>query len=448
VAQNAGSAGSAWFNVPYLPFGAENLKVFTDIDPNATEWIIRNGVNDKAQDGKTVFRKDSTPVRPWNDQDGEDGSNGNGAVAFKVIQTKEIDLTDVVPAPAAGAVPETAPREGYGGTVDWTLNEGKSTVRFDAETVYIAKVTLTPPAGAQFSGSGVTVSHRGGAVTVDPSSSATEVKVVVVFKATGALAYEAPFFSGSPSTLGDSVIDLIKKAKTESSGFLSLKLTSWDAETVNLDAAGTDIGAGLALTAADNSPPKVTIDGGGKEIALGSGNGSVITVGAGVTLTLKNITFKGTSGNTKPFIKVAAGGKLILEDGAVIKDNGKSGVLISGSNSVVEMYDGVRIEKNGQSGVAAERGGSFTMNGGTISGNTIANGGGGVDVFDGTFIKTGGIIYGNDVGAPLANTSNSSNAFKSHAVYFSFGITVKRRAGTAGEDVRLNGSTDEGWDIH
>jgi hypothetical protein len=41
--------------------------------------------------------------------------------------------------------------------------------------------------------------------------------------------------------------------------------------------------------------------------------------------------------------------------------------------------------------------GTFTMKGGTISGNTAATSGGGVGVGNGTFIKTGGsIIYGGE----------------------------------------------------
>jgi hypothetical protein len=56
----------------------------------------------------------------------------------------------------------------------------------------------------------------------------------------------------------------------------------------------------LSLTAGSSSPAEVTLDGGGMEIALAEGAGSVITVGSGVTLTLKNITFKGSDSNTAP----------------------------------------------------------------------------------------------------------------------------------------------------
>jgi hypothetical protein len=407
-------------------------------------------VNDKAQDGNTAF-PDDDPFNnaPWNNQDGDAGRNGNGAVVFTVSENiRHIDLTALVPAPVAGAVPETAPREGYGGSVDWTLTEGKSTARFEGEAVYQAAVTLTPPEGFQFSGSGVMVSHSGTSNILLEKETATEVKMVVRFKATGAWEYNGRLFSGSSSgTEIDSVIDIIRQAKEEGFSALSLKLATWP-ETVNLDAsAETDIGAGLVLTA-DDSPVKVTIDGGGKEIALGSGKGSVITVGAGVTLTLRNITFKGSSDNSTSLIKVETGGKLILREGAVIKDNKGAGVSISGSNSVVEMYAGAEIKDNGSSGVNVDKQGSFTMSGGTISGNTaLLYSGGGVFVYDSTFSKTGGTIYGNDVAAPLANTAGDNN--KRHAVYFESGMTAKRCAGTVGENDKLWGdsnSTSGAWD--
>jgi hypothetical protein len=55
-----------------------------------------------------------------------------------------------------------------------------------------------------------------------------------------------------------------------------------------------------------------------------TGNANRFTVGAGVTLTLKNITFK-----TIPFT-VAAGGKLVLDNGAVVTENAGMGITVTG----------------------------------------------------------------------------------------------------------------------
>jgi uncharacterized repeat protein (TIGR02543 family) len=144
-----------------------------------------------------------------------------------------------------------------------------------------------------------------------------------------------------------------------------------------------------------NSPASVVIDGGGRVV---TGSTNRITIGAGVTLTLKNITFKKV-----PFT-VSAGGTLVLDDGAVVTENAGAGVTVSGTSATakgtLEMRAGASVTKNGDSGVRMEgTGGVFTMGGGTISGNTATNRGGGVALTgtDGTFTMGGGTISGNTV---------------------------------------------------
>ena len=185
--------------------------------------------------------------------------------------------------------------------------------------------------------------------------------------------------------------------------------------------AGADLGmGGLSLTTA-NSPASVTIDGGGRVVDLtGSPSGSpLITVGSGVTLTLKNITFKGlrgsqytatlpnadnsgtvnvtypaaeagdTSDNTASVILVNSGGTLVMEDGAHILNNSRTGGNGGG------VYIGMDWIKAGSA--------SFTMTGGYIQNNRTAVQGGGVIVYSGTYDKKGGTIYGNDADASLKN---------------------------------------------
>jgi hypothetical protein len=144
-----------------------------------------------------------------------------------------------------------------------------------------------------------------------------------------------------------------------------------------------------------DSPAKVVID----------GNGSGITVGPEpeseseevVTLTLRNITFKNL-----PFT-VQSGGTLMLEYGAVIRDNTTTvGVAVDGGT--LTMYDGSEItnNSNGSSYGGGVRlySGTFTMNGGEISGNSTTaggNGGGGVALTGtaGEFTMKGGKITHN-----------------------------------------------------
>jgi hypothetical protein len=143
-----------------------------------------------------------------------------------------------------------------------------------------------------------------------------------------------------------------------------------------------------------NSPAEITIEGNRAIVKLGgepSGH-PLITVGNGVKLTLRDITFKGLSANTAPLIKVEKGGKLIMDSGAVITENcnadGNGGGVLVEDGGIFEMREG-KIHNN-----KAENGGGVyidshttksIMYGGEISGNTAMYGGG-VYVASGTFV--------------------------------------------------------------
>jgi hypothetical protein len=352
-------------------------------------------VNDDAQDKHTTFTLTDGKI-PWNTT-----ANGNGAVVFEFADDEitDSDLTEALPAPVTGAKPVMEIKEGrYTGKVAWTdTATGKAPVYFKGETVYAATITdLVANTDFYFSTDGVTVTHG------DSSriSYAPDGKVGVVFLKTGAFWEYDGSFSGS-STVGgemDSAIDIIRQAKNEGWSSLSLKLFPWP-ETVDLNTSGTDISGGLVLKAGDNSPASVTLDGGGKTIPLpqtGTFTASVITVGNGVTLTLKNITFKGNIGskqNEKPLIIVETGGTLVLEDGAVItghyndKKNFGSGVYVNGGSFI--MNDGEISGNTGKNGSAVYvENGTFTMNNGVISGNTASTFlGGGVYLSSNTSIQ-------------------------------------------------------------
>jgi hypothetical protein len=178
-------------------------------------------------------------------------------------------------------------------------------------------------------------------------------------------------FSGDTWNDQDSAVDLIRAAGASS---LRLRLGP-GTETVELGASGRDIGAeGLVLNGT-TSPGIVVIDGGGRTVALGEMRGSLLTVGSGVQLTLRNITLKGKTENNTRLVKVEGiGAELILEGGAAIADNRGDG------------YGG---------GVSAGKGGTFTMNGGEICGCRSGMGGGGVNIEGGRVIMNSGKISGN-----------------------------------------------------
>jgi fibronectin type 3 domain-containing protein len=164
----------------------------------------------------------------------------------------------------------------------------------------------------------------------------------------------------------------------------------------------------LAPTDLNYSGKTVTVilSGGGSEKTVSlSGTGCLFTVRSGVTLVLDaNVTLKGHSSNTGSLIQVNTGGALAMKNGSKIAGNtansGGGGVCVDGAFTM----DGGTISGNTVpsgyvgGGVVIDPGGVFTMNGGTISGNMAGSGGGvGTGSSSGarTFIMNGGTINGN-----------------------------------------------------
>jgi hypothetical protein len=179
---------------------------------------------------------------------------------------------------------------------------------------------------------------------------------------------------------------------------------------------------------------------------LGSGSNHLIKIERGVTLTLENITLRGVG------IDVNAGGTLVMNNAATITGctnvNGGGGVYVRGgtftmSGGTISGNTGNTGTNNGGygGGVCVEDGtftmsggtisgnttrfrgggvyvsGTFTMRGGTISGNRASGYGGGVFVYyfySGTFRMTGGTIYGSNGGS---NANRAGGTGKGHAVY-------------------------------
>jgi hypothetical protein len=220
----------------------------------------------------------------------------------------------------------------------------------------------------------------------------------------GALdAVQASVFSNTTGA-ANSAIDLIKAAKDAGKTSVTVNLPAGAGTEVVRFADETDFGTSGLVLDSTTSPTSVTIDGGGRTVDLqgAPSNSPLITVGDGVILTLKNITFKGlklgetgdTANNTRAVIKVADGGKLILTTGAVIRDNystggagdGGGGILVFGKGELV--MNGGTIKDNTATGPDSAGGvyvyfSTFTMTGGEISGNKNTNlnlGGGGVQV--------------------------------------------------------------------
>jgi predicted outer membrane repeat protein len=98
-----------------------------------------------------------------------------------------------------------------------------------------------------------------------------------------------------------------------------------------------DTTAGLILDTT-NSPAGVTIDGGKRRITR-TNAGSLITVGNGVTLTLRNITLEGHSDALYPALTANGSARVIYESGASVIDGGIafSGLMTKPDSAIDEI---------------------------------------------------------------------------------------------------------------
>ncbi|MDR0683720.1 MAG: hypothetical protein LBF83_01120, partial [Spirochaetaceae bacterium] len=289
----------------------------------------------------------------------------------------------------------------YSVTIGQLTNGSVSAGLYNATAETTVTLTVNPAEGCRLKANSLTVT-KADSSPVSVSGSGPYTFTMPAENVEVSAEFEPIPFSGSSTAAGDSVIDLIKAAAGEAS--LTLTLAAANEEDVQL-IVDKDLGTtGLILKheeqETDTSPASVTIDGGGRVVDLtGSATGSpLITVGDGVTLTLKNITLKGLSNtdndsndNNAPLVKVVAGGALVLETGAVIEKNDVKtnssihglGVHITGTGATFTMYDGSEVRNNigyiwnggaAGGGVYVDNGGTFNMEGGSVTGNTARRG--------------------------------------------------------------------------
>jgi hypothetical protein len=146
--------------------------------------------------------------------------------------------------------------------------------------------------------------------------------------------------------------------------------------------------SGLDITLAGNGRLRLAIP------------GPLFAIGPGQTLTIgvsgdaaNGPVLEGMAGNKSPVI-ACGGGAIFMRSGAVIGNGNPDGF--------------------GGGGVYVEDG-SFTMSGGSVSGNAAGDNGGGVCVMAaGGFAKTGGVIYGG-AGGPLNNAAGGNG--QGHAAF-------------------------------
>ena len=241
------------------------------------------------------------------------------------------------------------------------------------------------------------------------------------------------------------------------------------------------------LTYSGKNNITITLKGvGANRIISPSSNNVLFSIGySEVTLILdNNITLQGNRSNPLPLVSlINPAGSLVMNSGSTITGNGECGVEVY--NYATFTMNGGTISGNttkyGGGGVRVHQKSTFTMNGGTISGNTAdGSSGGGVYVdntstfkmsggtisgnvawssgggvaLSGTFTKTGGTITGyvsDAVNGNVVKKSGTVQSDKGHAVYASINKpeSIVRRESTVGPGVKLsyssNGTSSGDW---
>jgi len=272
--------------------------------------------------------------------------------------------------------------------------------------------------------------------------------------------------SGTPlitAGLYDNILDVAHKIGNQN---LTAALTylSTNAETGHeyfIVLGASEIVAGSTLSYSGKTVG-ITLMGIGAErtISLGA-NGALFTIGTGVTLTLDdNITLSGRSSNKCSLVSVS--GTLIMKDGSKITGNTffyysassyGGGVFVN--NGGTFNMEGGTISGNAASSTSSfsggggvyVSGGSFTMKGGTISGNTASStspssyhsgSGGGVYIYGGTFIMDDGTISGNTASSSVGLSGGGGVFLESSGAFTMKGGTIN--GNTASSTISSSGS--------
>ncbi|MFP3090413.1 hypothetical protein LQZ21_08815 [Treponema sp. TIM-1] len=340
---------------------------------------------------------------------------GSGVVTIKFPPTSnsasptvvyDTILTNRIPRPVNRATPAASFSSAqYTGTVVWknTLTQAALSGHFQTNTLYTAVISLTALPGYTFTGIGqnaFTHAHASGEV-INPPDSGT---VTISFPPAGPSTH--PVTSFGPVDAPGSALKLMKDRKDDNNPVF-IDLPGGEEETV--------IPNTVELLADYNSPANITIDGNGRVLKIQEA-GALITVRTGITLTLLNITLQGTDSNNKPLVIVETGGKLILGAGAVLTGNKAAalagGVWVNGgeltmsSGAVIKRMSASSYSDSIGAGVMVDMNGKFTMSGGIIGGESLADGNvahdsdgryaaGGVSVQQGAFTMYGGTIQYN-----------------------------------------------------
>ena len=196
----------------------------------------------------------------------------------------------------------------------------------------------------------------------------------------------------------------------------------------------------------------LTLSGDGQaSVIVLDGEGSLFTVGSGVTLILDGVALHGGGDNNRPLVQINSGGALIMNAGSALAGNTGGAVSVH-SGGTFTMYGGEISGNSGNPGGESRpaiRGGDggvgavlnwgdFTMHGGAIGGNTggagneQGRGGAGGVMNWGTFTMHGGVIGGNTGGAGGEGHLGGSGGVFNGGRFTMYGGEVSGNAGGMG----------------
>jgi len=152
-----------------------------------------------------------------------------------------------------------------------------------------------------------------------------------------------------------------------------------------------------------------------------SANGNLLVIGAKQTVVTRDITLRGRDANNASVVTISREGIFHMEGNASVtgnKTSGNGGGVYVNKDVKFTMQDSALVAGNAASvqggGVYVVDSdhrigrGTFTMQDNTsVAGNTALSSGGVYVGSNGTFTKTGGIIYGDDADQNLKNTAIS-----------------------------------------
>jgi len=263
----------------------------------------------------------------------------------------------------------------------------------------------------------------------------------------------SPMASGKPQALGtpdapNVTPGLYRGAEKIGNQNLNDSLSYISANAVTGDEFYIILGANESVSPANLNYSGKTVGitlmgyGSDRTITLAS-DGSMFTVGSGVTFTLEdNITLIGRSANNARLVSVASGGSFTMNDGT-ISGNSMGGVSVSSNGSFT--MNGGTISGNSMDGVSVFSNGTFIMNSGTISGNTSNGTNYGSVNSNGTFTMNGGIISGNSGSDGL----NGGNVLISNGTFTMNGGNINGNTGngvycSSSGTFTMNGGTISG----